>query len=332
MSDLPKLADVVADIQRVRRELDIGPDQLTVTKYSRRGGKYDGRMLRRLGGFDTIVDTYISAAGDTIQQPLPSKQPVVVILDIETAPLESFHWKLWDETIGLEQIKNEWSILSFSAKKLGDNKVMYRDTSGRGPSKVGDDSELLKELWTLLDEADIVVVQNGKEFDIKKINARMLMAGMKPYSPIRVIDTYIVARKHFGFTSNKLAWMSQHLTETKKSEHKKFPGFKLWVECLKDNPEAWAEMMEYNCLDVVATEQLYLKMRPWIEGHPNMALYSTSTDIQCPKCGSEDIEEHGTSRAQVSQYPRYYCNSCQGWSRGRKSTSSKTKRDSLLSN
>jgi hypothetical protein len=115
--------------------------------------------------------------------------PRIVTLDIETAPLESAHWGLWDQNIGLEQINVEWSILSFSAKWLDESKIIYMDTGGRGRNKVRDDSALLQTLWEILDEADIVVTQHGKSFDIKKINARFVMAGYKPYSPIKVIDT-----------------------------------------------------------------------------------------------------------------------------------------------
>ncbi len=258
--------------------------------------------------------------------------PRIVTLDIETAPIQSYHWGLWDQNIGLEMVCVEWTILSFSAKWLGDKRVIYKDTGGRGAGKVRDDKALLQELWHILDEADIVVAQNGQAFDVKKINARMLMAGMKPYSPIKIVDTMLVAKKHFSFTSNKLAWMSEHLTTAKKQVHKLFPGFELWAECLKDNAKAWAEMKKYNCVDTIATEELYLKVLPWIEGHPNVGNYSSAETIVCPKCGSDDVQKRGSAYTQTGQYHRYQCKACGGWARSRKTTNTKTKRDSLLSN
>lgn len=260
------------------------------------------------------------------------KSPRIVTLDIETAPMQSYNWAIWDQNIGLNQIMVEWSILSFSAKWLGEKKIVYMDTGGRGVDKVRDDSLLLQTLWRILDEADIVVSQNGKSFDIKKINARMLMAGFKPYSPIKQIDTKIVAKKHFAFTSNKLAWMSEHITVAQKDEHKKFPGFELWAECLKDNPDAWREMKHYNCIDTVTTEELYLKMRPWIEGHPNIAAYSELTMPACPKCGSERVVKRGSALTQSGEYHRYQCKACGGWSRSRYTLNTITKRQSMLSN
>lgn len=255
----------------------------------------------------------------------------IVTLDIETAPLESFTWDIWDQNIGLNQIKSEWTILSFSAKWLDESKVIYADTGGRGVKKVRDDKALMKKLWAILDEADIVVAQNGKAFDLKKINARMLMHGMKPYSPVRIIDTKIVAKRHFKLTSNRLEWMSEYLTQTKKLKHKKFPGFELWLECLKDNPAAWKEMRAYNQVDVLATEELYLKLRPWIEGHANVSVYGSVDRPACPKCASRNVIRQGTAYTQNGSYPRFQCKDCGGWARG-KAAPDTTRRRNLLSN
>lgn len=66
-----KLEDVVDDIERILEETGLTPDEITVDKYSRAGGRFDGRRLKRLGGFQAIVrseflgdvqrDTYTNA-------------------------------------------------------------------------------------------------------------------------------------------------------------------------------------------------------------------------------------------------------------------------------
>ena len=258
--------------------------------------------------------------------------PKILVLDIETSPLEAWCWGLWKQYVSLEQIKSEWTILAFAAKWLGKRTILYADTGGRGVNKVRDDKLLMKAIWNLLDEADLVVAQNGKRFDVKRINARLIEHGFGPPSPYRVIDTLLVARKYFAFTSQKLAWTSKHLTDAPKSEHKKFPGFELWVECLKDNPKAWAEMRKYNRQDVVSCEKVYLKMRPWIENHPNLGTYDESDRPMCPKCGSTSVELAGTRRSvkQQGMYIRYRCNDCGGWARGKVMQLPIEKRRSLL--
>lgn len=257
-------------------------------------------------------------------------KPRILTLDIETAPLESWTWGIWEQNVGVEQIKTEWSILSYAAKWLDSKKVIYADTGGYGPGAVRRDAALLVEIRALLDEADIVVAQNGQRFDIKKINARLIMHGLKPYSPIRVVDTMLVARRYFAFTSNKLAWLSKYLTDSPKSEHKLFPGFELWSEVMKDNPKAWGEMKKYNKQDVIATEKLYLQLLPWIANHPNLGVFVDGTAHVCPKCGSTDVHRNGFRATQQGKYPRYQCMSCGGWSRGKVQELPLAKRKSLL--
>jgi hypothetical protein len=256
----------------------------------------------------------------------------IATLDIETSPILAYVWGLYKQFVAINQIHTDWSILSFSYKWLDEKPVVHHNTGGRGKSKVRDDKALMKLLWSVLDGADVVVAQNGVKFDMKKINARFLEYDMPPPSPFKVVDTMLEARKIAAFSSNRLAWLSEVLTETPKSEHKKFPGFELWLECLEDNPAAWAEMRKYNDTDIRATEAVYLKLRPFIIGHPNIAAYNDDTTIQCPKCSSTSMQHRGTSLTQSGEYKRFQCRSCGGWSRSRYTTNSREKRVSLLSN
>ena len=140
-----------------------------------------------------------------------NKGPRVLLLDIETAPVLGFVWGLFDQNIALNQIHTDWHIISWSAKWLNDpaSKVMYMDQSKA--KNIEDDSKILKKMWNLLNEADIVVTQNGKKFDMKKLNARFILNNMGPPSPYRQIDTLVIAKKNFGFTSNKLEYMTKKL-------------------------------------------------------------------------------------------------------------------------
>lgn len=263
-----------------------------------------------------------------VVKPKAKTGPRVLLIDIETAPILSYVWSLWKQNVGLNQIAGEWYILSFCAKWLGEPEIIYQDIR-HNPH---DDTDLMQPLWDLLNEADIIIGQNGKQFDMPKIQARLIMAGFPPPRPYKVIDTLLMARQQFRFTSNKLEWLTDKLTETKKSKHAKFPGFALWAECIKGNPEAWDEMKEYNIPDVTSMEELYIKLRPWYIGHPNMAVYTDSDKLACPKCASTDIQQDGFTFTQVGKYELYHCDSCGGWSRGRYTKNSTAVRKALLSN
>jgi predicted RNA-binding Zn-ribbon protein involved in translation (DUF1610 family) len=255
--------------------------------------------------------------------------PKIVTIDIETFPNLVYTWGLFKQTVGINQVVRDWSIASICWKWLDKKKPEYLDCE----ADPLDDSALLAKVWEVLDGADIVVGQNSKHFDIRKINARLIESGYPPPSPYRQVDTKIEARKVAMFTSNRLEWLSQHLADVPKDKHKEFPGFELWRECLAGNPKAWAAMRKYNPTDVLATEQVYLRLRPWIEGHPNLANYNADqSNPACPKCGSDDVQKRGVSRTQSGVFPRFHCNACGGWSRGRYTVNTISERRNLLAN
>ena len=258
--------------------------------------------------------------------------PKILYLDIETAPIESYHWGLWQQNIGLNQINVEWTILSFSWSwdHEPESRVGYMDTFDQEDMR--DDTSLLLKMWELLDQADFVVAQNGKRFDMKKIKARMVMAGMPPFSPVVVIDTLLIAKGEFGFTSNKLEWMSDKLSPIKKRKHGKFPGFDLWRAFLDRTKAARNEMRLYNRDDVRSLRHVYYRLRPWATGHPNVGALFNDEVTRCPKCGSEDVQHRGTAYTNSGEYPRIRCNTCRGWSRGRYTTNTLRKRKANLSN
>lgn len=252
----------------------------------------------------------------------------VLILDIETAPILAHVWRLFDENVGLNQIKSDWHLLAWSAKWLGDSpsKVMYMDQ--RKAKDITDDTPLLKAIWKLEDEADVIITQNGKKFDQKKLNARYVLNGMKPPSSFKHIDTCEIARRQFGFTSNKLEYLSDKLCEKyKKQKHYEFAGFDLWKECLAGNPRAWAAMEKYNKYDVLALEELYTKLRPW-DSSVNFNLYTDDESAVC-SCGGTNFCKNGFTYTPTGKYQRYACSSCGAEVRARSNLFSKEKVASL---
>ena len=230
--------------------------------------------------------------------------PKVLLLDVETAPLLVYCWGIWDQNIGLNQIESDWHLLSWSAKWLGDSddKVMYEDQ--RNARDIENDKVILKKLWKLLNEADIIITQNGKSFDEKKINARFILNGMGPPSPFKHIDTKRIASKKFAFTSNKLEYMTKKLCKKKKLSHKKFPGFELWRECLKGNMEAWEEMRIYNIMDVLSLEELYTKLIPW-DKTISFAVYSDEEEMKC-NCGNKKLQKRVFNYSNIGKFQRYF--------------------------
>lgn len=257
----------------------------------------------------------------------------ILVLDIETKPIIAAIWALWSKggsVAGLDMVERDWSILSWGAKWLGENRIFYEDQ--RAAEDIDDDRELLIKLGELLNKADIVVAHNGKRFDVKKINARMIANGLPPVRPYKTVDTLIIAKAIFAFSSNKLEYLADLLNVTyKKLKHAQYPGFSLWKAVMQGDLAAWREMRVYNEHDVLALEEVYLKLRAWDQQHPNVAVASDSTEPQCPICGGTHLEHRGFAYTNAGKYQRVRCVGCGAWSRLKTNLLTKAKRKALLS-
>jgi hypothetical protein len=242
-------------------------------------------------------------------------QPKTLIFDIENAPMLVYLWQLGEQHVGLNNVKIDWSVLAWGAKWLGDpaHKMIYMDT--RRQRNKRDDRKILKPLWKLLDQADIVITQNGKNFDSPKLNARFIQHGMRPPSPYKHWDTYQVARRVAKFTSNGLAYLSKNLnTDFKKLTHRKFPGMALWDQCLEGNREAWTEMELYNNHDVLSTEGVYLKLLDWAPKATPKTYTVTKKLYTCQNCGNRDHMRAGPVRTSMTGfYQQNSCPACGSW-------------------
>lgn len=218
-------------------------------------------MSRTQDSIKHCVETH----GQHIEQEIPK----VLILDIETKPIQAWVWGIFDQNIPLNMVTQDGSILSWSAKWLGEpeSKVMYKDMRGK-EKNLSNDKELLLPLWKLMNEATIILGQNSDSFDIKKLNARFIQNGLDAPDEYKTIDTLKLARRYFGFMSNKLEHLSSILNKKHtKSTHKQFPGFSLWEQCIAGNLKAWKEMQSYNKLDVFATEEVFLKLSKYVKNN-----------------------------------------------------------------
>jgi hypothetical protein len=261
-----------------------------------------------------------------VAQYIPTKKiPKILILDIETAPIKAYVWGIWKQDVRLDAIISDWFILSWSAKWLYDARVMSDRLSGEEALKEND-KRLVCGLWNVLDQADIVIAHNGNSFDVPKINSRFLRWGLAPTSPYQQIDTLLIARKQFAFTSNKL----DELAKVFGMEGKIKTNFQLWVDCLAGSNEALEQMEIYNRQDVVVLEEVYLKLRPWIKAHVNLGLYMEGDSQICPNCGSHNIYADGNYYyTPAGRYKTYRCE-CGAISRDRHSDLTKDEKTNLV--
>lgn len=261
----------------------------------------------------------------------PTNGPAVLHIDIETFPIEAYVWGLFKVNVGLNQIKTDWSMMSFCAEWDHRDEQFYVDSRSRPSPR--DEKHQLRALWKLLDRADLVVARNGKKFDMRKIKAKLVEHGFKPFTPVKVIDPLLLNRKEFAFTSQKLEYTTGLLVpELRKSTHSAYPGFELWRACLMGDPLAWQECEDYNRMDVTSMKAEYHKVRGWYSEHPNLAVYFDMADKDedarlCNVCGHDHLTLlNKPARTQIGTYQLYECNGCGNLSRGRQLTTTAKQR------
>jgi len=258
-----------------------------------------------------------SIARKELNKKYKQKFPKVLVFDIETSPLEAyvFQKEVWRANIYADRVISEWFMLSWSAKWLYDTKVLSDRLTGK-EARSENDKRIVTSLWKLLDDADIVIAHNGDKFDVPNVNTRFIINDLPPTSPYQQIDTKKIAAKQFGFTHNSLNGLGEFF----KLGSKKDTDFDLWKACKAGDEKALAYMSEYNDQDVILLEEVYLKLRPWIKSHPNLAMFLEADEPVCSACGSVHVKEVPDKfyYTQTSQFPIVKCE-CGAYTRGRKS-------------
>jgi hypothetical protein len=256
----------------------------------------------------------------------PPHSPRLLVIDIETTPNLAWTWGFWKQNI--IDIEQYWYMLSFAYAWYD----LERDTIGEtgfvglndDPTFVpdtDDDRYVVDRMWSLLDQADIVIGQNSKSFDTKKFNSRAIIHGYTPPASYQQIDTKRAAQEVGQFGSNSLKHLARMLGISLKEENR---GFPMWREAMAGEDVAWAEMEVYNKADVQATAELYTTLRPWMTGrnHPNLGLYIASEGMVCTRCGNKErdhggqgFQYRGDRYTNASAFKEVRCNKCGAYSR-----------------
>lgn len=226
-----------------------------------------------------------------------------LFFDLETTPILGYVWRAYeDNLLSVEQDSNLLAVAwCFNSKRI--HVCSTREYK---------EKELVKKLWELMDEADVIVAQNGDRFDIKVANTLFQKYGLQPPSPYKTVDTLKMAKKYFRFTQNKLDYLAEKLL----GERKLQTDYGLWKDCMAGNEKALRKMERYCRHDVRLLVGVYHKLKPWHTGHPNTNLYKESTH-KCPVCGG-NTQKRGFMYTRVGVYQRYQCTSCGAWSKGEK--------------
>lgn len=234
----------------------------------------------------------------------------ILTWDIELSYMLAAVFSCKTDYISPKNIVKDQTVLSGAYKWLGDKRTHAVSVD---PDDPDNDYEVVKKLRDVISEADILIHHNGDRFDVKKLNSRVIYHGMEPIPPLKTVDTLKEVRKVASFSSNTLDFLGDRLV----GDVKIATSYKLWLDILtgdlKTRRKALKEMVAYNKKDVTLLEDVYLKLRPYMTGHPNMNLYIDSEVETCSNCGSKHIQRRGFTTTRKGKYQRYQCTDCGAW-------------------
>ncbi len=172
------------------------------------------------------------------------------------------------------------------------------------------DKGLLVEFSKVYSEADITVGHYSSVFDLKFINGRLLLHGLPPLPPIKHVDTCFELRKISKFSSNRLGHVAKLLKLSNKKKENGWP--EAWIEVTRNPKKHVGGMIPYCKGDVLATEELFIRLRPFMK---YVGLNHVIDGDVCPKCSSPKLQKRGRHITVGNIYQRLCCQSCGGWCR-----------------
>lgn len=242
------------------------------------------------------------------------KTPKILLWDIESSFNVLYTFGLYgNDYIQPENIIQERSIFCISYQWYGQKKIhtiSILDDKKRFKKDMHDDYYVVSEFKKIMDKADAHCGHNSDKFDMKMLNARIIVNKLDPLPKIISLDTLKMAKKYFKFNSNKLDYLAKFLGHKGKLENPKG----LWHDCMKGDVKALKHMAKYNRQDISALRFVFDKLIPFVKNYPlNMGMFLKGARCVNPTCGSVDIEWRGWNYTRVNKYRRFVCRTCGSW-------------------
>ncbi len=216
-------------------------------------------------------------------------------------------------------------MLMWAALDIGDDWI-YTDRIDAYPGygataeSMMDDSGIVASLIDHMTGADIQIGHYASGFDLKFLNTRALRHGIHPLQPIPMIDTWRILKDNLALRSNSLKNGAEFFGGPQKGGLSKNE----WALASHGHKKTLDKMMEYNVDDILATENVYLNMRPLLRNHPFAGALASGIEDSlihyvCPACASSTVQRRGIRRTRCFMIRRVHCQSCGLWFEGKRS-------------
>ena len=248
--------------------------------------------------------------------------PKIILFDLETMPNLKEALKVWPQLSnypGLTLKATITSIICAGWKEFDkpETHCINAWDFNRWDKNKNDDYSVCKAIYDVLKDADAVVTHNGKRFDWKYLQTRLLKHKIGTLDKIHHIDTCQVAKANLLSFNNRLNTIGQLVADDQKLEN---GGWDLWVRVHGKDPDAMKLMEDYCKQDVILLEKVYRELRPLIGNIPNYNHFRSQVKIiegirVCPNCGHDELVSNGWRYTKTQAYQRLQCKKCRSWCR-----------------
>lgn len=294
---------------------------------------YTSRKICHLLGWKKSRKSTVNNVLNIFREKDPDRKPRILTLDVETSPHKGYFFGMFKQNMSPAHIELFPYMLTFACKWLGEDEIYGYSLPDFPTFKkdIHSDKELIEKLWEYFDEADVVICHNAR-FDNGWFTQQCALHNIIPPSPYKLICTFKALKSCTSLPSKSLNYATKYYrTLDEKLGHS---GISLWKRCMEGDVDAFYEMLTYNRGDIPTCEELYIKIRPYMKSHPNMALYTNSIKPVCRVCASENMSliVGKYAMTDVSKFPVYRCNDCGKVQRSGKAINSMEHRQSQYRN
>lgn len=237
---------------------------------------------------------------------MPARQ---LIFDIERLPMRTKALAAWDmKSLQYRRLTpddiDRWSrTVCLAYQWEGERKIGFIAEWHEGRV------EFLLKAQALIDEADILIGHNSKGFDYPHLLGEFLLEGIDAPSPVKHIDTLLLARRFANFEANHLDTLDKRFGHQGKTDKYRI---EVAEAAVAGDLRMQRKIELYNRGDIRATKRVKDTLLPYVD--INLGLYEDDpTRPVCTACGSRRLQRRGVSVKDALRYPRYHCQDCGRW-------------------
>ena len=177
--------------------------------------------------------------------------------DLETSYTYARIWDTGKQFINHKQLTQDRQIITAQFMYSLSKKPEYKAWT-KYP-KHFDDAEVVKWIINKIHSCDIIIAQNGKQFDYKVLQERAMILGLEPVQIDFMIDTLTSSRSSFKSFSHSLDAQSKQLGFGGKIQMEMDD----WIDIVERGVSPLKKMVPYGLKDIKDTDNVFWRKLPY---------------------------------------------------------------------